>query len=110
MEVMGLNGLIADLVKAGLTIKPRAQAKALESAERTAETMRSLVPVLTGTLRDSIEVEAVPDGAEVGPTVDYAPPVEYGAAHMAPQPFVWPAVDQNEAGFIEGLAEEAADI
>ena len=48
--------------------------------------------------------------AEVGPTVHYAPHVEYGTARQAPQPFMRPAADAVEPAFVEAMADIAGDI
>jgi HK97 gp10 family phage protein len=62
-----------------------------EWSEKVATDMRSLAPVDTGTLRDSITVTA--DGVEV--LADYGIYVERGTSDTPPQPFVLPAVNQN---------------
>jgi HK97 gp10 family phage protein len=62
-----------------------------EWSRKVADDMRSLAPVLTGDLRDSINETS--NGVEVG--VDYGVYVEYGTAHNAPQPFTVPAINRN---------------
>jgi HK97 gp10 family phage protein len=84
----------------------------LKQAEAMAETMRTLVPVDTGHLRDSITVTpggektpaySQPGGASVVPenaaavtvgdhTVRYGHLVEYGTTKAHAHPFFWPAV------------------
>jgi len=48
------------------------------SGERLAEIMRERAPIRTGRLRQSIAVRFERDKVAVGPTVPYAPYVEYG--------------------------------
>jgi len=49
-----------------------------KSGERIAELMREKAPVRTGRLRQSITVRLDTEKVTVGPTVSYAPYVEYG--------------------------------
>lgn len=71
--------------------------KAGQEVEKDA---KSLAPVDTGALRDSISTNAEGDGrfalmtVEVGPTVDYARLVEYGTSDTSPQPFMRPAFEK----------------
>jgi HK97 gp10 family phage protein len=62
-----------------------------EWSRKVADDMRSLAPVLTGELRDSIRETS--DGVEVG--AGYGVYVEKGTATNAPQPFAAPAVNRN---------------
>lgn len=60
-------------------------------ARRIVETAKTIVPVDTGALRDSIEeVEG-----NVRSESPYAYFVEFGTVHMDAQPFLRPAVDQH---------------
>lgn len=72
---------------------------------------KALAPVDTGNLRSSIHttVSATARSArgEVGTDVHYAPYVEYGTSRMAPQPFIGPASDRNEATFYAAIAQVA---
>lgn len=63
---------------------------------------RTRAAVDTGAMRASINAQddSVTDtGAfvNVGPTVNYAPHQEFGTSKMKAQPFMRPAVDENEA-------------
>lgn len=62
------------------------------TAHASADEARALAPVLTGALRDSIEVVKISETEYAfGATVEYAPWVEFGTSHEAPQSFVTPA-------------------
>ena len=65
-----------------------------EKAQRNA-------PVDTGTLKRSIGLEITDSGmtAEVRPTADYAPYVEYGTRFMEAQPYLKPAFDEQKEKF-----------
>lgn len=93
--------LAAELAIVASTIEARARLVEVEKARDVAETMRSLVPVDTGRLRDSISAE----GNEAGPTVPYASFVEFGTSDTAPQSFVWPAAEKHEKDFIDKIAD-----
>jgi HK97 gp10 family phage protein len=88
----GLTELLGGFGKA-LAITPLASMAVKASGEVIAEAARGNAPVLTGTLRDSIEADASGLSVEVGPTVEYAPFVEYGTYKDSPQPFIGPAAD-----------------
>ena len=67
-----------------------------------------------GNLRSSITHRVVSDEeAHIGTNVDYAPYVEQGTSKMAAQPFLRPALDENEGrinrmiGEVIGKAAEA---
>ena len=65
-----------------------------EKAQRNA-------PVDTGHLKRSIGLETTNAGmtAEVEPTADYAPYVEYGTRFMEAQPYLKPAFDDQKEKF-----------
>lgn len=59
----------------------------------------------TGTTKRSISLEMTNDGltAEVGPTTEYAPYLEYGTRFMEAQPFVQPALDEQKDKYFADL-------
>ena len=61
---------------------------------------KMLAPVKTGNLRRSIHTEwsATPTRGEarVGPSVDYAPYLEFGTRYMHPRPFLRPAFQNKK--------------
>jgi HK97 gp10 family phage protein len=77
-----------------------------DAAENVASTARSLAPSDTGATRASISVEMAADGmdASIGPTTYYARFIEYGTVHMAPQPFMGPALDAVRPRLVEMLS------
>lgn len=94
-----LNRLIYDLGKAPALVKqtaPEAVRKVIEAVE---DTSKSLVPVRTGTLRDSISSQVTEgDGmviGEAGPTARHGRFVEWGTYKDAPQAFMGPALDRH---------------
>lgn len=60
-----------------------------------------VVPVDTGTLKRSIGLEIKDSGltAEVEPTAEYAPYVEYGTRYMRAQPYLRPSLERQEGQF-----------
>lgn len=100
--------LAADLRDAA----PRAVAAAKVAVAKTAFDLsaiaQAIVPVDTGTTKNSIGADI--DGliAVIGPTTSYAPFLEYGTYKMPPRPFMGPAADQVEPGFIEAMRQLGA--
>lgn len=78
----------------GVEINPHIDMAAVFRAagEAVADEARTLCPVDTGNLRDSIAVSADSGGAEVSADADYAAYVEFGTWKMAAQPFLVPAL------------------
>jgi len=78
-------------------------------AERIADEMRSMVPVDSGALRDTIRVEVDDDEVMVAvgnEETDYAVYVEYGTRNRAATPFVMPAISRVAASLEETMAAE----
>lgn len=59
----------------------------------------------TGTTKRSIALEIVDDGftAEVGPTTEYSPYLEYGTRKMQAQPFIRPALNEQTEKFMRDM-------
>jgi len=104
ISVSGLSELMGGLAKAA-AITPLAVVAVKASGEMIADAARGNAPVLTGALRDSIEVDASGLSVVVGPTVDYAPFVEFGTWKDAPQPFMGPAADAGTDGLASKLLQ-----
>jgi HK97 gp10 family phage protein len=83
----------------------------LELGQRMGDTAREIVPVETGELQESIEVERTDEKTVVvSAGTDHAEPVEFGTVHMAAQPFMLPAFDRHapEADDVFGKAVREA--
>lgn len=83
-------------------VKAPIRSATFEQAEELAQVMRRIVPVVKGTLRDSIRVETSPRSnlralvRAGGPSTtvghyDYAHATEFGTSRQAAQPFFWPS-------------------
>jgi HK97 gp10 family phage protein len=70
---------------------------------------KSLCPVRSGNLQSSIHSEVTVDGNDVvltlGADAEYASFVELGTSKMAAQPFLYPAMKQNERVIESTVAE-----
>ena len=86
------------------------QKAAMVAAERCAETARSLVPVDSGELRESIRAGRQGKGAAVIAAAPHAAMVEYGTSRMAPQPYLVPAARQEEEAFAKEMCAAARGV
>ena len=97
--------LSADLGKASYEVTRKAQMVVAKTAHDIEADAKSLAPVDTGMLRNSISTTIGAGGlsAEIGPTASYAAHVEFGTRRMRPQPFMRPAADQHFPSFEEAI-------
>lgn len=71
---------------------------------------KTLAPVDTGALRNSIQMQPTGElSAEVAVGVDYGLYVEMGTIHMAAQPFLTPAVERVRPAF-EGALKQLVKL
>lgn len=86
----------------------QAHGKALQIVAKTAadvsNTAKLMAPVDTGNLMNSIGYDLYGTSAEIGPTAEYGMFLEYGTSRMPPQPYMKPALDAREGGFLEALS------
>jgi len=105
-----VRALAADLSEAPFKMQvagSQALAKAAHDIEASAKIN---APVDTGNLRNSISADINGMSAEIGPTADYGIYLEYGTSKMAPQPFLGPAFDEVEPGFVRAIEELGGNI
>ena len=102
--------LAADITGAAAEVAAKAYSVVRKTTYDIERDAKVFAPVDTGNLRSGIH--ATVDGleGEVAPSADYARYVELGTSRMAPQPYMRPAADRHEPGFVsaaEQLALEA---
>jgi len=87
----------------------RAEALAETAVAKTAAELQgraqSAAPVDTGYLRGSISSDIRGLEAEIGPTAHYGIYLEMGTSRMAPRPFLFPALDAVEPGFLAAMEQ-----
>lgn len=105
IRVLGVPQLLARFARAAALGEVAENAAVSAVAVEVAETARSLVPVDTGTLRDSIQEHA--EGVSV--TAPYAGFVEYGTAYVPAQPYLRPAADEAKGEQAEVAAKTVMD-
>lgn len=76
----------------------------LLSAEAAANAARSLCPVDTGKLRDSISAQASGNTAVISASAPYAAYVELGTYKSGAQPYLVPSLTAAESSIIEALS------
>lgn len=109
VDISSLNRLTYDLASAPGILGARTALVVRKAAHDIEATAKSFAPVDTGALRSSIGVDFDGDGrgqemtATIGPSVDYAPYVEFGTSRHAPAAFMGPALDRHSADFEAAL-------
>lgn len=98
-----VNHLAADLAKAGPKAVLQAQRVIAKTAHDIEATAKQMAPVDTGAMRNSIGVDTGVLQATIGPTVSYAPYVEFGTSRQAPAAFMGPALDRNNPDFYAAM-------
>lgn len=109
-NVSDLRKLASDLRAASGTAEKLSRAVVAKTAADIERDAKNRAPVDTGALRNSISHSITGGGmsADIGPTVSYAPYLEYGTSRMAPQPYMMPAADKHLPLFekaVEQIAE-----
>ena len=110
VDVSQLNRLAVGLDHLADDVIEQAEAAVKKTALDIEATGKAFAPVDTGALRNSIGHDIEGDlrrsgriEAEIGPTVEYAPFVEFGTSRTAPQAFMGPALDRHTPAFITAL-------
>ena len=88
----------------------RAQKVIVKTAHDIEGTAKQFAVVDTGAMRDSIGVDVYPLTAVIGPTVSYAPYVEYGTSRMAPYAFMGPALDRHNPAFYAAMEQVVGQV
>lgn len=110
-ETGELKALAADLGKASAEATMKAGQVVRKSAWDVEAHAKSAVPVDTGALKNSIGTTwRGPLSAEVGPTQHYAPYVEFGTYKMDARPYMGPAADRVEPGFVAAMESLGGEI
>lgn len=102
--------LLAARLAVAAALSDRIVERAVDTtAEKVLAEQQATVPVLTGELQQSLGIERIDGniariGSISGPAADRAHYVEYGTAHMAPQPFIRPAGEKFKPAFVKAIA------
>lgn len=105
-----VNHLAADLAAAPAKVTAGSIAAVSRSAEKTQRDAQRFAPVLTGELREGIQVRLAGLSAAVVSTVRYADYVETGTSDTAPQPYMRPAADLAGPGLENGVGDAGENI
>lgn len=110
-----IRALTASLDNAGDGVGDKARAAVHKAAADIEQQAKARAPVDTGHLRSSISTTLTDSkhhsSAEVGPTAHYGRYVEQGTSRpMAAQPYMVPALDAVEPGFVAAMAQLGAEV
>lgn len=90
-------------------LRTQARAAMRKTAADIVGTARTLAPVDTGALKNSITSTATETPQtlriEIGPTVHYGAFVERGTSRQSKQPYLRPAVERHEPGLLAAFAQ-----
>lgn len=102
-----LNQVAVELNAAGFGAARRARTAVAKTAHDVVATAQQLVPVDTSATKQSIHASFENGGlvAEVGPTTQYAPFLEFGTSRMAPHAFMGPSLDRHSPAFVEAIGQ-----
>jgi HK97 gp10 family phage protein len=92
-----LNRLEVDLLGAGFAVAQGASKIVRKGGQDVVRDAQAFAVVRTGAMKNSVGVDYGFDGLsfEAGPTVSYAPYIEFGTSRIAPRAFMGPAFDRN---------------
>lgn len=113
VNVDPIRKLSADLRTEAGRVGGRAAQVIRKTAKDIERDAKIMAPVDTGNLRNSISTETAGDGrhgtmtATVGPTAHYGIYLELGTSRMGAQPYLFPAADRHEPGFLAAMAQAA---
>lgn len=115
MSIEGLNELVGDLTRAGLTAGARAEAVLDRVADDVADTAEDLAPKGTRPHADedlapSIHVTGSGGVREIGPSARHGLFMEEGTYKDPPQPYMGPALDQRAPEFEREMEELGGDV
>ena len=108
-----LRGLSVDLGNEAKSVGARVASAVRKTARSIERDAKIMAPVDTGNLKNSISTDVTGDGrtasmrATIGPTAHYGIYQELGTSRMAAQPYLFPAADRHEPGFIAAMAQAA---
>ena len=109
VDLAQVNRITTDIAKAAAGALPLARVVVQKVCADTKRDAQIFAPVDTGALRSSISYETGADQGsvwgEVGPTVSYAPYVEYGTSRMAPYAYMGPAFDRHAGAFVDAMSQ-----
>lgn len=111
VNVDPIRKLSADLRTEAGRVGGRAAQVIRKTAKDIERDAKIMAPVDTGNLRNSISTTVGGSGStlsvEVGPTAHYGIYVELGTSRMGAQPYLFPAADRHEPGFLAAMAQAA---
>jgi hypothetical protein len=115
IKVEGLNRLVRQLGKLDADLKPELKAINKDLADDLVPVAKSKVPVRSGRLKASIRAGATNRSGVVRAgkkKVPYAGPIHFGwpARRIAPQPFLWEAMDSRRGEIQRQYVERVSDL
>lgn len=91
-------------------IKSALPAALAEMGNNVCTAAKARCPVRTGNLRDSLEVQPGDGYVDVGTAVDYGKYVELGTCRMRAQPYLMPALEENQGSFGDILVKHLGSL
>ena len=109
MPAWGVELLLDEVTPKLRGLTERMKQNIIQEADQVGAEMetlaKTLVPVRTGFLRDSIFHDIIPNnlGFDFGAKADYAEYVEFGTRFQRARPFIRPALDANQGRLLDAI-------
>lgn len=114
-RVEGLNKLLRALEKMDEAAAESFKAAGVWAGQEVAKTARTIVPVRSGRLRDTIKGASTRRGARVNAgrgSVPYAGPIHFGwgRRNIFPQPFLYEAADRRANDVVDQYLAQVYEV
>jgi len=111
MKLRGIDEFLAELQRLAPELTAEARARQADRAEQTAAALRAAYPVVTGELRNSIEVQRESSNSparvftRVTVTSRHAGFYEFGTRHAPPHPTFTPILRRGREAFLDEMID-----
>lgn len=110
IDASELHALARHQTAHAAAVPTKARALVAGAAFRTVGLAQVKAPVDTGALKNSIDADVQGLSFEVGSGIEYAVYQELGTSEQPAQPYLAPAFDEVETGFVRSVSDLGVEI